>query len=142
MEENKEKSFVVKDRRMSEEAGKDRPADNAEGKPDAEKKTAEPQGENESGKPEAAETEEYLPEVSFTNFVISLSTTVMYHFGDFRDPHADKTEKNLPAAKQTIDILAMLKDKTVGNLDETEKNLLDGVLYDLRMRYVREKTAR
>jgi len=49
-----------------------------------------------------------------------------------------KQEKNLQAAKQTIDILGMLKEKTEGNLDNSEKELLDGVLSESRMRYVKE----
>jgi hypothetical protein len=84
-------------------------------------------------------TEEYLPEMNFANFVLSLSTTAMYHFGDFPDPVSRKAEKNLIAAKQTIDILGLLQTKTEGNLDENEKSLLDGLLFELRMRYVKEK---
>ena len=67
--------------------------------------------------------------MNFTNFVLSLSTSAMFHFGDFPDPVARKAEKNLTAAKQTIDILGMLKKKTKGNLDENEKSLFDGLLY-------------
>jgi hypothetical protein len=63
----------------------------------------------------------------------------MYHFGDFPDPVSRKAEKNLIAAKQTIDILGLLQTKTEGNLDENEKSLLDGLLFELRMRYVKEK---
>ncbi|OGP83067.1 MAG: hypothetical protein A2V87_01930 [Deltaproteobacteria bacterium RBG_16_58_17] len=76
--------------------------------------------------------------MNFTSFIFSLSTTAMYHFGDFPDPVAKETRRNLPAAKQTIDILTILKTKTEGNLDEDEKQLLDGILYELRMRFVKE----
>lgn len=79
-----------------------------------------------------------LPEVNFLNFILSLSTTVMFHFGDFPDPTSGEVKKNIPAAKQTIDILSMLKDKTKGNLDNQEKSLLDDLLYELKMRYVKE----
>ena len=65
----------------------------------------------------------------------------MFHFGDFPDPVSKKAERNLAAAKQTIDILGMLQTKTTGNLDENEKSLLDGLLFELRMRYVKEKGA-
>jgi hypothetical protein len=81
-------------------------------------------------------------EVNFASFVLSLSTSAMYHFGDFPDPVSKKAERNLAAAKQTIDILTMLKDKTEGNLDEGEKSLIDGMLFELRMRYVKEKDGR
>jgi Domain of unknown function (DUF1844). len=63
----------------------------------------------------------------------------MYHFGDFPDPVSKETRRDLAAAKQTIDILNMLKEKTEGNLDDREKELLDGILFELRMRYVKEK---
>ncbi|OHE24001.1 MAG: hypothetical protein A2Z43_00965 [Syntrophobacterales bacterium RBG_19FT_COMBO_59_10] len=76
--------------------------------------------------------------MNFTGFIFSLSTTAMYHFGDFPDPVTKETKRNLPAAKQTIDILSILKTKTEGNLDEDEKQLLDGILFELRMRFVKE----
>jgi hypothetical protein len=63
----------------------------------------------------------------------------MYHFGDFPDPVSQKAQRNLTAAKQTIDILGMLRSKTEGNLDNNEKSLIDGLLFELRMRYVKEK---
>jgi hypothetical protein len=66
----------------------------------------------------------------------------MYHFGDFPDPVTKKGDRNLPAAKQTIDILSILKAKTEGNLDEDEKQLLEKLLFELRMRYVKEMTHR
>ena len=62
----------------------------------------------------------------------------MYHFGDFPDPVTNKSVRNLPAAKHTIDTIGMLKSKTEGNLDDNEKNLMDGILFELRMRYVKE----
>ena len=55
------------------------------------------------------------------------------------DPTTNTKNKNLPMAKQTIDILSMLQEKTVGNLSEEEENLLKNVLYDLRMMYVKAK---
>ena len=82
--------------------------------------------------------EAFLPEINFTNFILSMSTTVMYHFGDFPDPVTNKSLKNLQAAKHTIDTIGMLKSKTEGNLDDNEKNLLEGILFELRMRYVKE----
>lgn len=72
--------------------------------------------------------------VKFTTFVLSLSTAALQQLGldvEGRAPTAD-----LPMARQTIDILAMLQDKTQGNLSEQESKLLGNVLYDLRMRYV------
>ncbi|HEX7503853.1 MAG TPA: DUF1844 domain-containing protein, partial [Syntrophales bacterium] len=64
--------------------------------------------------------------------------SAMYHFGDIPDPVTKKAERNLEAVKQTIDILAILEEKTKGNLIEDEERLLESLLYELRMRFVRE----
>lgn len=139
-EEKKEKGFVIKDRRHFDESGSVRKDEEAK----VEGKKPEAKVE-ETGLPPkeatAPETEEApLPEMNFASFIFSLSTTVMYHFGDFPDPVTKESRRNLPAAKQTIDILSILRTKTEGNLDEREKEMLDGVLYELRMRYVKEMT--
>ncbi len=135
MEEEK-KGFVVKDKRLFDESGQAREDVVPNGEKKEEKAAAGSAGE----KPEEGKSEEfYVPEVNFYNFIISLSTTALFHLGDFPDPATQKAEKNLAAAKQIIDTLSMLKNKTEGNLDENERNLLDGVLYELRLRYVKEK---
>jgi hypothetical protein len=132
-EEKKEKGFVIKDRRHFDESGSVRKEEEAT--------VEEKKSEIKTEASEAPETEEGpLPEINFTSFIFSLSTTAMYHFGDFRDPVTKEDRRNLPAAKQTIDILSILKTKTEGNLDEREKEMLDGILYELRMRYVKEMT--
>lgn len=77
-----------------------------------------------------------LPDIDFSTFVISLSTSALYHLGAIPDPESGAAEVNLPLAKQTIDILGMLRDKTEGNRTPEETRLLDGLLYDLRLRYV------
>jgi hypothetical protein len=76
--------------------------------------------------------------VSFAAFVMSMATTAAVHFGDLADPATGISEKNLPAAGQMIDLLAMLQDKTKGNLDPDEQEFLDQVLYELRLRFVDE----
>ncbi|MDO9559224.1 MAG: DUF1844 domain-containing protein [Syntrophales bacterium] len=139
MEEKKDKSFIIRDKRIFGETGDVR----QDGESEAEAKPAEMQAEPEqlssvTESPES-EREEAFPEVNFVNFVLSLSTTAMYHFGDFPDPVSQKAQRNLTAAKQTIDILGMLRSKTEGNLDDDEKSLMDGLLFELRMRYVKEK---
>jgi uncharacterized protein DUF1844 len=76
-------------------------------------------------------------EITFIGFVLSLAHTAAYHFGDVRDPVSGKAgEANLPAAHQIIDILALLEEKTLGNLKAEERQLLEQVLYELRMRFV------
>jgi hypothetical protein len=132
----KEKGFVIKDKRIFDESGEVR-AEDLKKEETAGGKTSEEKSVNEND--EAGTREEYIPEVTFSNFVLSLSTTVMYHLGDFPDPATNKAQKNLAAAKQTIDMLNMIKIKTAGNLDNDEKGLLEGILYELMIRYVKEK---
>jgi hypothetical protein len=138
MKDGKEdKGFVIKDKRIFDESGEARGEDL--------KKEAATGEKSENISPEkddrASTQEEYFPEVTFSSFVLSLSTTVMYHLGDFPDPTTKKAERNLAAAKQTIDMLSMLRNKTTGNLDTDEKQLLEGILYELMIRYVKEKDA-
>ncbi len=78
----------------------------------------------------------YESQTSFLAFVMSLATTAAVHFGDIDDPTTGTSHRNLPAAGQMIDLLAMLQQKTKGNLDPEEQQFLDQVLYELRMRYV------
>lgn len=76
-------------------------------------------------------------EVSFTALVISLASSAAVHFGDLGDPMSgDKQPVNLPAAAQTIELLAILEDKTRGNLTDEEQQVLTQVLAELRLRYV------
>ena len=75
-------------------------------------------------------------DLSFSTFVISLSTQALAHLGEIEDPVERRRTIDLGAAKQLIDILGILKDKTKGNLDTMEAGLLDKVLYDLRLCYV------
>jgi len=76
--------------------------------------------------------------VNFATFVFSLSSSAILHLGEIPDPTTGTKKKNLPMAKQTIDILAMLEEKTKGNLTSDEGEFLKNILYDLRMRYVKE----
>lgn len=80
-----------------------------------------------------------MPEVTFTAFVMSLSSSVLYHLGEIKDPATGQTGKDLPIAKQTIDTLKMLQEKTLGNLDHDEAEMLENILHDLRLRYVKAK---
>jgi Domain of unknown function (DUF1844) len=78
----------------------------------------------------------YENPTSFLAFVMSLATTAAVHFGDIEDPSVGQTQRNLPAAKQMIELLAMLQEKTKGNLEPEEHQFLDQVLYELRMRFI------
>jgi hypothetical protein len=77
------------------------------------------------------------PSVSFAHFILSLGTTAAVHFGDLPDPSTGEVgETNLLAASQMIELIAMLQEKTRGNLEPAESKLLEDLLYDLRMRFV------
>jgi hypothetical protein len=134
MSEEKEKGFVVKDRRAFTPEGQTSP----EEKPEA------PQREK-TGKPAAAADAEapkprpLLPEINFPTFVASLNASALVHLGVIDDPVSGQREKELSMAKQTIDILSLLQQKTAGNLTPDEDSLLKSILYDLRMLYVKER---
>ena len=87
------------------------------------------------GGPAPASPEE-LPSIDFPTFVLSLSHSALMHLGEAPHPDTNRTEKNLPLARQTIDLIALLEEKTKGNLSGDEERLIHQVLYDLRMRYV------
>ena len=75
--------------------------------------------------------------ISFAGFVLSLATTAAVHFGDIPDPNTgERVEPSVEAAGQMIEILAMLQEKTKGNLLPPEAQLIDDLLYELRMRFV------
>jgi hypothetical protein len=77
-----------------------------------------------------------LPDIDFATFVLSLASSVLVNLGEMENPETGAKERNLPLAKQTVDILAMLARKTAGNLSEEEQKLIEGLLYDLRIKYV------
>jgi hypothetical protein len=80
------------------------------------------------------------PPVSFVAFILSLASNAAVHFGDLPDPMTNqRREPELDAAAQLIEIIAMLEEKTRGNLAAEERQLVDQVLFELRMRYVEAK---
>ena len=76
------------------------------------------------------------PEITFGTFVVGLSTQALVHLGEIPDPLSGQPSADLPAAQQLIDIIAILKEKTLGNLDHDEDTLLETILFELRMKYV------
>jgi hypothetical protein len=141
-EKEEDKGFVVKDRRRFSE--------DAEEPKSAAAETGTPQKEDEVKKAAASESDEAsektqgkgpFPEVSMATFIISLSSSALVHLGEIPEPGTNQNMTDLPIAKQIIDTLGMLQEKTKGNLDEDEDRLLRSVLYDLRMRYV-EKSSK
>lgn len=128
------KGFTVQDRRrFSPETG--------EARADAPEVAVDPAQASKSGGPETksasqAADHESLPEINFSAFVISLSTQALMHLGEIANPISEKVELDVPVAKQMIDILAMLREKTRGNLNASEDRLMEDILFDLRMKYV------
>jgi hypothetical protein len=75
--------------------------------------------------------------LTFSGFILSLATTAAVHFGDIADPNTgERAEPNLVAAAQMIELIAMLQERTKGNLIEPEERLMDDLLYELRLRFV------
>jgi hypothetical protein len=104
----------------------------------------EPTQKSESADPKARAAEAYKeqqgtgPEdLDFSTFVISLATSAQVGLGAVPHPETNKSAQNIPAAKQMIDILAIVQEKTKGNLTESESALLEQVLFNLRIHYVR-----
>ncbi|MDY6904904.1 MAG: DUF1844 domain-containing protein [Thermodesulfobacteriota bacterium] len=83
--------------------------------------------------------EEPWPAMNFATFIFSLNSSALVHLGALADPTTGKVEKKLTVAKQTIDILGMLEEKTQGNLTDEEGNMLRNILSDLRLKYIKEK---
>ena len=77
-----------------------------------------------------------LPPVDFPTFVLSLGSSALMHLGEAPHPGSGETAKDLEMAKHTIDILSMLEQKTKGNLNASEAQLMENLLFDLRLRYV------
>jgi hypothetical protein len=140
-EEKEEKGFVFKDRRKIsledsepraetgvEEAMSPKPEQEISGK--SGKPSQQEEGPRPSGGP--------MPEVSFSTFVFSLSSSALVHLGEIPEPSTQQMHQDLMLAKQIIDTLGMLEEKTRGNLDPDEERFLKTVLYDLRLRYVQK----
>ena len=126
-----EKGFVIKDRRSFDDKGEPKEKDSTE----EEKVKEEPKEEPPK---KEAETPP-LPEVNFSSLILSLSSTAFLHFGEIPDPGTGEKRKDLALAKHAIDTIAMLKEKTEGNLTEEEKQFIENVLTDLRWRFVKAK---
>jgi len=134
-EEKESSKFKVEDRRLFTPEGelrdpKEQPASSQESPP--------PEGQQASTQRPFVGQEKKgdAPPVDFSSFLISLATTALVHLGEIPDPTTGETSDNLEAGKQMIDIIAVLKEKTKGNLDEDEHRLMEELLYELRMKYL------
>lgn len=138
-DEKSSRGFKVEDRRRFSASGE--PV-STEGDPP--EPTATPQAESPPRADAGAPPKEPPPltEMTFSTFVIGLSTQALVLMGEIADPEGLPGAADLVGAKQLVDILGMLQAKTRGNLDEAETALLDNALYDLRMKYVQRMRSR
>ncbi|MBS1237885.1 MAG: conserved hypothetical cytosolic protein [Deltaproteobacteria bacterium] len=123
-----EKGFVIKDRRTFDDKGDVKDQEKKE-EPRKEEPRKKASADQEEGMP--------LPEVNFNSLIFSLSSSALINLGEIADPNTGQKQKDLPLAKHTIDTIAMLQDKTKGNLNPEEQRFLDTILADLRWRYVK-----
>lgn len=146
-DEEKEQGFTVKDKRRFaiEDDGSVVNRSDGEGteaKPEeksAETESSEKQSETKTDEKVSAECEEQLkdlPPMTFSTLVLSLSTQAMINLGQVPDPMTDEINQNIPLAKQTIDLLGILEEKTKGNLNREEEVFLKQSLTDLRLLFV------
>jgi len=125
------RSFKVEDRRRFSETGDARPETREDASAPSPEATGSPPRE------EPAPRDDLPPmAINFSTFIISLSTQALAHLGEIADPMHGRAAVDLLAAKQLVDMLGVLEEKTKGNLDEAEAALLEHCLYDLRLKYV------
>ncbi len=137
------KGFIVKDRRIFSQDADDKP-ESDDKKEESESPSTDEQATGQDAQEQASsadqQAEAQFPEINFPTFVASLNASALVHLGVIEDPATGQKSKNLPMAKQTIDILSMLECKTEGNLTAEEENMLKNVLYELRIMFVKEKS--
>ena len=130
--EQEEQSFTVTDKRGFREDGEAKTPE-ASGKAD-EKPAGEPESQPESKA--AGEEAPPRPPIDFPSYLLSYYTQGLVLLGEVPNPYTNKKEEDVEAARHTIDILSMLEQKTKGNLSSEEQQLLESVLYELRMKFM------
>jgi hypothetical protein len=130
--EDKDKGFKVQDRRRFSSEGEARTGESEESAAAPEP----PPPPEQEGRAPRSSAQAPNVEINFSMFLISLSTQALAALGEMADPVTGKSDRDLDAARQLIDILGVLREKTRGNLDQDEHNLIEAILFDLRMKYV------
>jgi len=133
-------SFVVRDQRsyLSEEAGQEKkaaPSESSEKPGSQAGKTNSPQT-GDSSYDKQAEQAAKKDQIHFSSFILSLGTSALIHLGEERDPATGQKTVAIANAKQVIDLISLLKDKTAGNLSEEEDHLITQLLFTLRMKFI------
>ncbi len=141
-DENEPGGFKIKDRRLFNAEGDLKSAvPDEEDRPQVAPMAAEP-GSPATGAPDpGGSSQPGAPPMDFSSFVLSLATTGMVHLGEIVDPAIGQKRENLDGAKQLIEILSLLKEKTEGNLSAEEAQLLEGLLHELRLSFLGKTKA-
>jgi len=137
MADELEKGFKVVDKRSFDVDGSEKDSSAAggeESRREAEPATTEPDLSNGD---EARASAMPIPELDFVTFILSIFHSAECHLGLSPNPETRECVESLPLAKETIDILGMLQEKTQGNLTGEEERILSEVLFNLRMAYVK-----
>ncbi len=135
--EDEANQFKVTDRRQFTSEGETRQDPEPQPEPsEAPPPPAEPLREAPQEAPPDSADEDSQEGMNFASFLLSLATTGMVHLGEIPEPSTGQTLENLEAARQMIDILGILKEKTEGNLTPEESQLMENMLYEMRMRFL------
>lgn len=140
-EEGKERGFRVEDRRRFVSLGEEetRPSEES-ARLSPEREVTEAAESSSTPRPETPPYTQATPppetEITFSSFILGLTTQALIYMGEVTPAPGQQPQIDLSAAQQMIDILAMLKQKTAGNLESGEETMLGNALFDLRMRYV------
>ncbi|MEW6111937.1 MAG: DUF1844 domain-containing protein [Thermodesulfobacteriota bacterium] len=136
-ESDRDEGFKVKDRRRFSETGEARPEPEGAAETKEAQEAPKAQEKEEAVKERAGEAEDReAPPLTFIAFVITLANATLVHLGLVRNPDTGEANKDLSAARQTIDLIALLQEKTRGNLTPEEKQVIEETLYQLRMAFV------
>ena len=143
MEEKEEKGFVFRDRRKIrlDELNKDDVEAQQPTIDEVEERKAKEEYTTSSAQ-HREKTSDQLPKVTFSTFIFSLASSALVHLGEVSDPVTNQKSVNLTMARQIIDTLAVIEEKTQGNLSKDEEQLLKSLLYDLRMKFVQKSSQR
>lgn len=134
-ESERDEGFKIKDRRRFTSEGETK----AEEAPPKDESPKEEPGEQEAPRPEAKTQpgeQGPPPPMDFSTFVLSLANTALFQLGFIKSSETEEVKRDLAAARQTIDLLGLLEEKTRGNLTETEQKIVKETLFQLRMAFV------
>jgi len=137
-ESEREEGFKVRDKRRFTEGGESKEsADTSAAEESPAQSREEVETESSSAEPSPGQEQQEAPRpLDFSSFVLSLANTALFQMGFIRMSESDPPQKDLTGARQTIDIIALMEDKTRGNLTDQEKKLISETLFQLRMAFV------